>query len=99
MKKTLSVVLLMTLVLALVPGNFAMAESPRVLTIGSNLEFSHIFEYDAYKKAQQDLNIKIDYTFYPENSFSAMLAGGDMADIMVVGETVNKAQILTTNWP
>jgi putative aldouronate transport system substrate-binding protein len=94
MKKMLSVVLTLALVLTLAPGLLAMAEAPRVLTIGSNLEFSRIFEYDAYKKAQEDLNIKIDFTYYPEDSFSAMLAGGDMADIMVVGETVNKAQIL-----
>ena len=94
MKKLLSVAVLLAFALTLVPGMAALAEAPRVLTIGSNLDFAYLFDYDVYKKAQEDLNIEIDFTYYPEDSFSAMLAGGDMADIMVVGETVNKTQIL-----
>lgn len=94
MKKMLSVVVLLALVMTFIPVMTVMAEEPRVLTIGSNIDFAYLFDYDVYKKAQEDLNIRIDFTYYPEDSFSAMLAGGDMADIMVVGETVNKTQIL-----
>ena len=40
MKKLLSVAVLLAFALTLVPGMAALAEAPRVLTIGSNLDIS-----------------------------------------------------------
>ena len=89
MKKMLSVVLTCTCIDTR-SRSFGNAEAPARVNHWEQPGIFRIFEYDAYKKAQEDLNIKIDFTYYPEDSFSAMLAGGDMADIMVVAKPSTK---------
>lgn len=83
MKKTLSLALALMLLLSLFTVSTAFAEEKRKLTIGGDVDISNIFEWDVYKKAQEDLNIEIDFTFYSEDSFNAMLAGNDMPDIVL----------------
>lgn len=90
MKKMLSLTLSLLLLLSLCSGFSALAEEKRVLTIGANGELSQIFDWDVYKKAEEDLNLTIDFTFYTEDSFNAMLAGGDMPDIVVSNGMTNK---------
>jgi len=82
MKRILSLVLSLLMLASLCTG-IAIAEEPRVLTIGSCEEIgSRWFEYESFAKLQEELNIKIEYTYYNEDSFNAMLAGGDMPDIV-----------------
>lgn len=90
MKKTLSIALMLMLVVGLFSGFSAVAEEKTVVTIGANADFGYIFDFDVYKKAQEDLNIEIEFIYYNTDSFNAMLAGGDMPDIVSCSGMTNK---------
>lgn len=84
MKRTLSLVLTLLMLLTLCSG-FAIAEEEhRVLTMGGNTGVEEFWNYDAYKMVQEELNMTIEYTEYTTDSFNAMLAGGDLPDILNV---------------
>lgn len=85
MKKRLSLVLVTVLLASLFSGfSFASAEQPRVLTIGSMTNYDGFLNFDIYKQLQKDLNMTIEFTYYSPDSFSAMLAGGDLPDIVIM---------------
>ncbi len=83
MKRMLSIVLCLLMVLGLATG-IAVAEEPRVLTIGTNLSLGEEFiNYDVFKTVQEELNMTIQVTEYNDDSFNAMIAGGDLPDIVI----------------
>ncbi|MGI6695859.1 MAG: hypothetical protein ACOX6O_06435 [Christensenellales bacterium] len=89
MKKYLSVLLILIMLLTLCTG-LATAEGSgekRVLTIGTTLDLTNFWEFDVYKKVQEELNMTIDCTLYNEDSFNTMLASGDLPDI-VIGKNI-----------
>lgn len=84
MKKTLTLVLSLALILSLFTGFAAAEEETRVLTIGSNLGISEQFlHYDVFQKVFDELNMTIEITQYNDDSFTAMLSGGDLPDIVM----------------
>ena len=82
MKKIVCLALALTLALSLFAGA-SLAEDRRVLTIASMVDYSSYFDTDIFREIEDELNIEIQYTTYDENSFAAMLSGGDLADIMM----------------
>lgn len=97
MKRILSLVLSL-LVLASLCTGIAVAEEPRVLTIGSNLDIGEEFiNYDVFKMVQEELNMTIQVTNYNDDSFSAMIAGGDLPDIVIASDKVLKITNLFAN--
>ena len=89
MKKLLSVLLSAVLLVTLVSSIGAVAEERTVITMGGKQSNDHFLEFDAYKKMQDDLNITIEYTYYNADSYSAMLAGGDMPDLVLGRENLD----------
>lgn len=88
MSKILSLVLAMLMLLSVFTVSFA--EEPTVLTIYSNGE--HVIEYfgvDIFDEVESRLNIKIELTAFDADSFAAMLAGGDLADIILSGGDIS----------
>ena len=83
MKKFLSLVLMAAMLLCALPLA-ATAEAPTVLTIGSVRSMTNnFFEYPVFKRICEELNITLDYTQYDGDTFSLMLTGGGLADIVV----------------
>ncbi len=82
MKKALCTLLALLCMLSAMTG-VALAEEPRVLTIGSAAALNEFWNYDVFKKMQEELNMTIEYTYYSGDSFNAMLAGGEMPDIVI----------------
>jgi len=83
MKRILSIALTLMLALSLFAGA-AVAEEPRVLTIGHNLWMDgDWWEFDVFKQVQEELNMTIEVIEYNDDSFNAMLAGGDLPDIVI----------------
>ena len=90
MKRLLSLVLSAIIAIGLMPAGFAVAEEERrVLTIGGLSSSATFLEFDYYKKLQDDLNITIEYIPYTDDGFSAMLAGGDLPDIVRSSERLD----------
>lgn len=90
MKRLLSLVLSAIIAIGLLPAGFAVAEEERrVLTIGGLSSSATFLEFDYYKKLQDDLNITIEYIPYTDDGFSAMLAGGDLPDIVRSSERLD----------
>lgn len=84
MSKILSLVLAMLMLLSIFTVSFA--EEPTVLTIYAKGD--HIPDYlevDIFDAVESRLNIKIDVTAFDDDSFAAMLAGGDLGDIILSG--------------
>lgn len=87
MKRTLSFVLSLLLILTLFSA--VEAEERRVLTMGGKNSFTDFLNFDAWQKLQDDLNITIEYTCYNADSYSAMLAGGELPDIILGGNDID----------
>ena len=83
MKKISAILLCAVLLLAMLPAFGASAEERTVITMGGKQNNDHFLEFDAYQKMQDDLNITIEYTYYNDDSYSAMLASGDMPDLVL----------------
>lgn len=89
MKKTLSLVLSLVLVLSFCFVQGSAEEEPRVLTMGGKTSFADFLNFDSYQKLQKDLNIRIEYTYYNDDSYSAMLAGRELPDIVLGGDDLD----------
>ena len=83
MKKFLSLVLALAMVLSLFGGAFAESEK-RVLTIGSQWgEGDEWFKGELFQKYLDEINCEIEFTYYDSDPFAALLAGGDLPDIII----------------
>ncbi len=82
MKKFLSLVLALAMVLSLCT---ALAEGEkRVLTIGSQWgEGDEWFKGELFQKYLDEINCEIQFTYYDSDPFAALLAGGDLPDIII----------------
>lgn len=82
MRRFMSLIMVLCLVLGIVPA--LAQEAPRTVTIGSASVFLEDWlEQDVMQILQRDLNVKIEYTFYDQDKFNLMLAGGDLPDIVI----------------
>lgn len=88
MSKILSLILAMLMLLSVFTVSFA--EEPTVLTIYSKGEHcTEYFETSIFDEVESRLNIKIELTVFDSDSFAAMLAGGDLGDIILSGGDVS----------
>lgn len=84
MKKTMAFVLALCLLLSLGTPVVSMAEEEKtVVTMGGLTSLTDWLNFDSYQKLQNDLGITIEYTYYNSDSFNAMLAGGDLPDLVL----------------
>ena len=83
MKKAIASFLAVMLLLSLAPA--AMAEEPIVVTMA----FTGTVPSDAWKESnelkllEEELNIRLDYSFYDDDKFALLLASGNMPDIIM----------------
>ena len=83
MKKAIASFLAVMLLLSLAPA--AMAEEPIVVTMA----FTGTEPSDAWKESnelkllEEELNIRLDYSFYDDDKFALLLASGNMPDIIM----------------
>lgn len=82
MKKVVCLALALTLALSLFAG-ISLAEDRRVLSFASTIAFEDYFDNDVIRRIEDELNIDVQFTRYDEDSFAAMLSGGDLADIIL----------------
>ena len=69
-------------------------EAPTVLTIGSSYTMNENWvNWPVFTKIQEDLNIKIDFTQYDDETINLVLAGGELPDI-VLAKSQSVAAIL-----
>lgn len=87
MKKLLALILTLCMILPLLGGVSALAEEPITLTIASTGDRTNVFdgEYQkwVFKHIEEDLNIKLKFIQLTSESYAAMLASGDLADIVL----------------
>lgn len=85
MKKYLSLVLVLAMALTLLCGTVAFGEGEkRVLTIGSQWgEGDEWFNGELFQKYLNEINCEIQFTYYDSDPFAALLAGGDLPDIII----------------
>ncbi len=89
MKKLLALILTLCLILPLLGGVSALAEEKTVLTFGSIYDGEDWWLYTPYAKMLEDLNIEVQFTKYDTDSFAALLAGGDLPDIVVAKNMIS----------
>lgn len=83
MRKLISILMIAAMAMGLFAG-FAVAEEPRVVTLGSASVFAEDWlDQQVMQILQNDLNVKIDYTYYDKDKFSLLLAGGELPDIVI----------------
>lgn len=84
MRKIMSLALAALLSLALLLPALAVGEEPRIVTMGSCSVFvENWLDQEIMRILQDDLNVRIDYTYYDRDKFSLLLAGGELPDIVV----------------
>ena len=89
MKKLLALILTLCLILPLLGGVSALAEEKTVLTFGSIYDGNDWQYYRPFAEMLEELNIEVQFTVYDSNSFAAMLAGGDLPDIVVAKNMIS----------
>ena len=83
MKKTLSLVLALIMALGLLSGiTLASAEERITLTIGDINERPEYAERKIFRLAEERLNIDIQFIYMPTDTYAAILASGDLPDIV-----------------
>lgn len=81
MKKLLSLLLALAILGSLC--TFAVAEEPKVLTIGSIITKPDYENNVMIKKIEEKLNIKVEFNYYDTDQYSVMLTDGTLPDIML----------------
>lgn len=81
MKKLLSLLLVLAILGSLC--TFAVAEEPKVLTIGSIITKPDYENNVMIKKIEEKLNIKVEFNYYDTDQYSVMLTDGTLPDIML----------------
>lgn len=95
MKKFASLVLSLILCLSLMSGiGVVFAEEARtVLTIGDVVDHSATYEGENkskfWKLIEDELNIEIDFIYLPEDTYAAVMASGDLPDIVHPGNDLS----------
>lgn len=90
MKKTLSLLLALMLMLGMMTSFAAFAEEKRVLTMGGDTDDTpDQLDYPYFLAVEEELNIDLQYTYYPADSLAAMLSGGELPDILVADNLVD----------
>ena len=90
MKKLLALVLTLCMLLSLLGGMSALADGEKtVLTFGSVYDGNDWQYYKPFADMLEQLNIEVQFTYYDSNSFAAMLAGGDLPDIVVAKNIIS----------
>ena len=88
MKKLLALVLTLCLLLPLL-GGISLAEEKTVLTFGSIYDGEDWYLYRPFAEMLEELNIEVQFTKYDTDSFAALLAGGDLPDIVVAKNMIS----------
>lgn len=85
MKKTLSMIMALAMLLSVLSFCSVLAEpEKRVLTIGSRWgEGEKFYNSEAFQKYLDEIGCEIKFTYYEEEPFAALLAGGDLPDILI----------------
>ena len=89
MKKIVNLVLIVTLLLSFFSGT-SLAEEKRVLTVGDvNDNTMSWNNWKMIKRIEEELGIDIQYTYYDADAFAAILASGDLPDLVYPGNMLN----------
>lgn len=81
--RILSVLLVLIMLTGLL-GSVGMAEEKRVLKIGAVSDYADAFDtFPMIQRIKDELNIDIEFTYYTEDAYAAMIAGGQLPDLMM----------------
>ena len=89
MKKLVALVLMLMLAATMLSGLTAFAEEKTLLTFGSIYDGEDWQYYRPYTEMLEELNIEVQFTTYDTDSFAALLAGGDLPDIVVAKNMIS----------
>ena len=89
MKKLLSMLLVLCMVLALVPA--ALADEPTVVTLAlchsSDLIDGKWYKSNELKILKEKYNIDLQYQYYDKDQFAMLMAGNELPDLMTCDQT------------
>ena len=83
MKKLLAMLLTLIMLLTIMPAVMAESTPPTVLTVGSTKSNYDFEKWEFMRELEAEMNIKLEFTYYDQDTFAVMIADGNMPDIML----------------